>query len=109
IARAGWTPVLVFCIAFLVADQLGTLLVTVARLAVGPRELSPWIQLWTPLALLGTVLVRIATLALVASTVEALLTSTGLAGVLRLRSAERQGEVRGSELVVVEQPHRGGP
>ncbi len=109
IARAGWTPVLVFCLAFLVADQLGTLLVEVARLAVGPREISTWIQLWTPLELLGTVLVRIATLALVASAVDALLRSLGLPGGLRLRSAERQGEVRGSELVVVEQPHRGGP
>ncbi|MFC7404339.1 hypothetical protein [Georgenia alba] len=101
IARAGWQPVLLFCLAFLAADRSGTLLFELARLIFGARSIGDfWALLWPPLDMLETVVVRVLTLALVASAIDSLLRSLGLPGSLRLqRSGDREPEVLGAVAV----------
>jgi len=84
VLRAGWSPVLVFCLAFLVADNADQLVTGLARLALGPQNVMAWAALLPVVELLGVVIVRVLTLALVASAVDSLLRGLGLPGGLRL-------------------------
>lgn len=86
VLRAGWSPVLVFCLAFLVADNADAVVTGLTRWAVGPRTPLAWAALLPVVELVGAVLVRVLTLALVASAVDSLLRTLGLPGGLRLPS-----------------------
>ncbi|MBX9244202.1 hypothetical protein ICW40_05200 [Actinotalea ferrariae] len=84
IARAGWRPVLVVCLVFLVTDNVGLLLWEAARVVVGPESLNAWVALAPWLDTVGTVASRVLTLALVAAAANAILVGLGLPDALRL-------------------------
>ncbi|WP_261165884.1 hypothetical protein [Microbacterium sp. Marseille-Q6965] len=84
VLRAGWAPVLVFCLAFLVADRAGWVLGELARALLAWQPNAVWFAWDAPLDVLGTVVQRVLTLALVASAVDALLRGLGAAPALRL-------------------------
>lgn len=90
IARAGWRPVLVFCLAFLVVDNVWILVWEAARV-VGPQSLTEWIALQPFLDAAGVLLGRVLTVALVASAVDSILVGLGLPGMLRLGDRQRDG------------------
>jgi hypothetical protein len=94
VIRAGWQPVLVFCLAFLLADNAAVLVAELTRAAVGPQTLAAWSALLPAVETVSAVLVRVLTLALVASAVDSLLCSLGLPGGLRLRSQRQREELR---------------
>lgn len=96
VLRGGWRPVLVFCLAFLVADNADLVLWQLARALVGPEPLGLWSGVYPLVDAAGLVAVRVLTLALVASAVDSLLRSLGLPGSLALRrSGPRPGETSG--------------
>lgn len=84
VLRAGWAPVLVFCLAFLVADRAGWILAELARPLLAGQPTAVWLAWYTPIETIGAVLQRVLTLALVASAVDALLRGLGAAPALRL-------------------------
>lgn len=84
VVRAGWAPVLVFCLAFLVADRAGWILGELARTLLVWQPTAVWFAWYTPIETLGTAAQRVLTLALVASAVDALLRGLGAAPALRL-------------------------
>ncbi|OCG72720.1 hypothetical protein [Microbacterium sediminis] len=84
VLRAGWAPVLVFCLAFLVADRAGWILAEIVRPLLAWQPTAVWIAWYTPIETIGEVLQRVLTLALVASAVDALLRGLGAAPALRL-------------------------
>ncbi|MPV36036.1 hypothetical protein [Georgenia subflava] len=92
VARAGWRPVLVFCLAFLVTDAADVLLTELVRVLVGPQSPVAWAALFPYLEAVGVVVVRVLTLALVASAVDSLLRDLGLPGGLRLGGTSRHGQ-----------------
>ncbi|GAA4288528.1 hypothetical protein [Georgenia daeguensis] len=93
VVRAGWQPILMFCLAFLLADNAAVVVTELARAVVGPQTLLAWSALLPVVDTAGTVLARVLTLALVASAVDSLLRNLGLPGGLRLPPrSEGQGE-----------------
>lgn len=85
VLRAGWAPVLVFCLAFLVADRAEWIVPELARVALASQPIPVWNAWIGPLEAIGTILQRILTLALVASAVDALMRHHGAPAALRLR------------------------
>lgn len=85
IARAGWQPVLVFCLAFLVVDNAWIVVWEAARL-IGPQSLADWLALQPFLDAAGVLLGRVLTVVLVASAVDSILVGLGLPGGLRVRA-----------------------
>lgn len=84
VLRAGWAPVLIFCLAFLVADRSGWVIAELARMLLAWQPVAMWDAWSTPIETVGEVLQRILTLALVASAVDALLRGLGARRALRL-------------------------
>lgn len=84
VLRAGWAPVLVFCLAFLVADRAGWVIGELARPLLAWQPSAVWVAWFLPIETLGEVLQRVLTLALVASAVDALLRGLGARRALRL-------------------------
>ena len=52
--RAGLVPMLLFCLAFVLADGVRAWLWELERLLIGPQELSVWFPLSRPLSMLNT-------------------------------------------------------
>ena len=66
-AVAGLLPMLLFCVAFLLADQAGTLVDEAVRALVGPREGTTVIYLSPILAILGEVTRNVVVVCLLAA------------------------------------------
>ncbi len=89
IARAGWRPVLVVCLAFTVTNNADLLVWELARVVVGPQTFVAWDGLSSVLDAVGQVVDRVLTLALVAAAANAIMVRLGLPDALRLPDARR--------------------
>lgn len=96
IARAGWRPVLVVCLAFLVADNVDLAVWELARILVGPQTILAWFALEPFLNGIGAVLAQVLTLTLVASAANAILVRLGLPDALRLHRADSTASAMGA-------------
>ncbi|MGC0249855.1 hypothetical protein [Pseudactinotalea sp. Z1748] len=84
ILKAGWTPVLTFCLAYVSISQLHYLVWGVAGRVAPPLDGAQWRSLSAPIAMLNDTLVLILSTALLAASADALLTKFGAPSWLRL-------------------------
>ena len=69
--RAGVVPMLLFCLAFVVADGLGDWLWQVERVVIGPQDLATvWVSLDRPLALFNDGIRTVLIVCLLAAAIE---------------------------------------
>lgn len=75
--RAGWSPVLWFCLAYVVVGQLGYLVWGIARAVAGPQPTAVWTALGAPLEAVTTIVIQITSAALLAAAADTLVRRMG--------------------------------